>query len=204
MSVAETQTDKVVGVILAGGEGRRLGRGPKALVAFQGRRLIDRSIAALNGQVHRLAIGLRQHQAWAADFGLPLVYDPLHDVGPLAGVLAALDWAQAAGAESVVTVPTDCPFIPLNLVARLRAGRRSDSDIVVAESAGQRHHLVALWPVVVRAKLDRELRQSKVLAVHKFQSACETQSVSWPVDRIDPFFNINTPEELTKAEAART
>ncbi|TCO71156.1 molybdenum cofactor guanylyltransferase MobA [Rhodovulum euryhalinum] len=189
---------KVVGVILAGGRGRRLGGADKALVRLAGETLLVRVAARFAPQVAALALSANGPASAYAAAGLPVLPDaPPDDRGPLAGVLAGLDWAAAEGAEALATVAVDTPFLPLDLVARLVD---SGAPLAMAESGGRRHPTAALWPVAVRqalsAALDRGDRRLGDVA-----ESLGAVAVAVDGDGIDPFFNINTAEDLALAEA---
>lgn len=193
-----------IGAILAGGLARRLGGGDKALQLVGGRTVLARLIERLSPQVARLILNANQDPARFAPFGLPVVPDglPGHP-GPLAGVLAALDWAAAhgAGAEWVVTVPGDCPFIPLDLAARLHAARaREGAQLAAAASGGRTHPVIGLWPVALRAELRHALVAEDTRKIDAFTGRYRHATVSWPAAPVDPFFNVNTPGDLAEAD----
>lgn len=191
--------NSVVAVILAGGQARRLGGRDKALISVNGRRLIDKCITALEPHCHRIALSVQPENSWAQDYGLPLLYDrPTPNIGPLGGIAAALYWAdnQASKPAWVITTPVDLPFIPTDLVERLT---RQEADVAVACSDGQAHHPVAAWKPSLTSSLENFLKNG-TQSVHKFQSVCKVLSVKWETSAFDPFFNINTPEDLTAAE----
>ncbi len=193
------------GVILAGGRATRMGGGDKCLLRLGGQRLIDRVMARLAPQVSALALSANGDPARFADLRLPVLADsmPGH-AGPLAGVLAGLDWAAERGAVSVVTAAADTPFFPADLAARLMAAA-GPSGLVLAASPDAdgrvwRHPTFGLWPVALRGELRAALEGGlrKVVAwaeAHGAASACfESQG-------FDPFFNINTPDDIRAAEA---
>lgn len=193
-----------IGAILAGGLARRLGGGDKALQLVGGRTVLARLIERLSPQVARLILNANQDPARFAPFGLPVVPDglPGHP-GPLAGVLAALDWAAAhgAGAEWVVTVPGDCPFIPLDLAARLHAARaREGAQLAAAASGGRTHPVIGLWPVALQAELRHALVAEDTRKIDAFTGRYRHATVSWPAAPVDPFFNVNTPGDLAEAD----
>lgn len=191
------------GVILAGGRGTRMGGADKGLLPLAGGRILDHVIAGLAPQCAPLAINANGDPARFADFALPVLPDPLPDhPGPLAGVLAALDWAAGIGAGAVVTVAADTPFLPPDLAARLGAAVGPEGLAVAASpDAGgvvRAHPTFGLWPTALRhdlrAALEGGLR--KVMAwVERHRAG---QAV-WPSHPFDPFFNINTPEDLAEA-----
>ena len=189
------------GVILAGGRATRMGGGDKALRTLGGETLLDRVIARLGPQCGALALNANGDPARFADLGLPVLADPLPDhPGPLAGVLAGMDWAAEAGAEAIVTVAADTPFLPADLVARLAApGGLALAASPDAEGRVWTHPTVGLWPVALRHDLRRALGKGlrKIVRWTDLHGAAEVVFRGTP----DPFLNINTPEDLARAEA---
>lgn len=193
------------GVILAGGRATRMGGGDKGLRMVGGRRLIDHVIDRLAPQCGGLAINANGDPARLAGFGLPVLPDSLADhPGPLAGVLAGLDWAAALGATAIVTAAADTPFFPTDLVARLRAGA-GPSGLCLAASPDetgrvQRHPTFGLWPVALRDDLRAALTGGlrKIVIWTDAHGAGQAVFDSAP---FDPFFNVNTPEDIMTAEA---
>jgi molybdopterin-guanine dinucleotide biosynthesis protein A len=188
------------GVLLAGGLARRMGGGDKPLVRVGGRALLDHVVARLAPQVAGLALNANGEPARFAAWGLPVLPDPLPDnPGPLAGVLAGLDWAAAAGIGWVVSVAADTPFIPHDLVARLHAAR-DGQPIAVACSGGRTQPTIALYAT----RLAADLRQALLAGERKIDRWTARHGVAeahWPSAPIDPFFNVNTPEDVAAAEA---
>jgi molybdopterin-guanine dinucleotide biosynthesis protein A len=186
-----------------------MGGGDKALKALGGKPIIVHVIDALRPQVQELVINANGDPARFAAFGLPVVADRTQDfAGPLAGVLAGMGWARTRGplARWIVTAACDTPFFPGNLVARLRgAAEDAGARIALAGSGGRSHFVFALWSVALEEDLTRHLEAGG----RKVQDWIERHShvtVSFdPVEiggaAVDPFFNINTPEELVQAEA---
>jgi molybdopterin-guanine dinucleotide biosynthesis protein A len=190
------------GAILSGGEGRRLGRGLKALTPLRGRPLIAHVAARLRPQTAGLAVSVRAPDAWPGYGGLPAVTDTQSAAGPLAGVAAVLDWVRRThpDADAVLTCPADTPFVPPDLAARLRAALTEGADIAVAASGGRRHHLVALWRTALADELSDCLRREGAVAVQRYQQRRPVREVAWDTQPVDPFFNVNTPADLTAAE----
>lgn len=192
----------VLGVILAGGLATRMGGRDKALIQFAGTPLAARVAAGLRPQVDALAINANGDPARFGFLGLPVLPDsePGHP-GPLAGVLAGLDWAAASVPEAMLlSAPVDCPLLPSDLVARLAAaaeGRR----IAVASSGGRLHPVAALWPVRLREALRRGLRDGSARKVGRFLRAFDHAIVEWPQAPFDPFANLNRPGDVAAAEA---
>jgi molybdopterin-guanine dinucleotide biosynthesis protein A len=192
----------VLGVILAGGLARRMGGGDKPLRALGGQPLLAHVARRLAPQVDALLLNANGDPARFADWGLPVVADGVAGhPGPLAGILAALDWAAARRPELawVVSVPGDTPFIPPDLVARLRAGRAAAGvPMACARSGGRLHPPLGLWPVALRQALrEALLRGERRVAGWAAGPGCV--AVDWPDAPLDPFFNANTPEDLALA-----
>jgi molybdopterin-guanine dinucleotide biosynthesis protein A len=193
------------GVILAGGRATRMGGGDKCLRVVAGLRLIDHVIARLAPQVAGLAINANGDPARWSGFGLPVLPDSLPDhPGPLAGVLAGLDHAAALGAHAIVTCAADTPFFPADLVARLQAGAGPSGLCLAAspDEAGvlQRHPTFGLWPVALRD----DLRAALTGGLRKIVLWTDSHGAGTAVfdsKPFDPFFNVNTPEDLARAEA---
>ncbi|KPP84004.1 MAG: molybdopterin-guanine dinucleotide biosynthesis protein MobA [Rhodobacteraceae bacterium HLUCCA08] len=183
-------------VILAGGRGRRMGGTDKALMWLGGRPMLSHVIDRLAPQAGALAINANGDPARFATFGLPVLPDPVAGfAGPLAGILAALDWALAQGAQSVVTVAADTPVFPADLVDRLAAAGAP----AIAATADGPHPVFGLWPVAaapgLRAALDAGTRK-----VGDWAEAIGATPVRFEDTDPPPFFNINTPEDLARAE----
>jgi molybdopterin-guanine dinucleotide biosynthesis protein A len=197
----------VVGLLLAGGLARRMGGGDKGLLSVGGRRVIDRVIDAARGQTWALAINANGDPARFAAFGLPVVADGVPGfAGPLAGILAGMDWAASLtpAAEWVVSLPTDAPFLPRDLVARLAKAVAGGNDIAVAESGGQVHPVIALWPVRLREALRGAMLAEDMRKIDRWTARYRVATVAWPSEPGDPFFNANTPEDIVEAEKLAT
>lgn len=190
------------GVILAGGKASRMGGGDKGALVLGGRTMFDRVIDRIGPQVDRLALNANGPPERLVEFGLPVLPDTVDEQpGPLAGVLAALDWAAEQGADHVVTVAADTPFFPDNLVVRLRAGaKNAQTPIALAASdeAGRlvRHPTFGLWPVSLRCNLRSALEQG----VRKVVLWTDSHGAASVLFEPDAFFNVNTPEDLATAE----
>ena len=193
-----------VGAILAGGLARRMGGGDKPLRAVGGRTALARIIDRLTPQTVRVVLNANDNPLRFSSYRLPVVADSLPDhPGPLAGVLAALDWtaANVPAVAWVVTAPGDAPFVPHDLVARLHIVRQGgDTTFACAASHGRTHPVIGLWPVAIRDELRRAVAQQGVRKIDLFtqQGGCAT--AEWPSAPVDPFFNVNTPEDLAEAE----
>jgi molybdenum cofactor guanylyltransferase len=193
-----------LGVVLAGGLGRRMGGQDKPLSEIDGRSMLGRVIERLRPQCDGLILNANGQAARFASFGLPVVADDVQGyVGPLAGVLAALDWtaANASGIDWVVSLPADVPFAPRDLVDRLHEARRlAGGSLAVAASGGRSHPAIALWSVDLRAALRRALVVDECRRVDRFTGRYPLALASWPLEGRDPFFNVNTPADLKEAE----
>ncbi len=201
-----TDRDATLGLILDGGRARRMGGADKGLIALAGRPMLARVIERLRPQCGALALSASGDPARFASFGLPvLADDPPGFAGPLAGILAGLEsCAQSAPPRLayVASLAADAPFAPADFVARLHAARRAaEAEIAVAASGGRTHHIAALWPVALAAELRRALRSEGLRKVESFAARFRLASAEWPSEPIDPFFNVNTPEDLALAEA---
>ena len=196
-----------LGVVLAGGQATRMGGGDKGLRPLGGQTILDRVIERLSPQVGDLALNANGDGARFADLKLPVLADSIDGfVGPLAGVLAGLDWAAQQGADTLVTAAADTPFFPCDLVPRLQlAAEGMEVPLVLAgtrDADGRMylHPTFGLWPVVLRDDLRASLRdglRKVVLWTDKHEGRIAEFAGSDP----DPFFNVNTPDDLAAAEA---
>ena len=195
----------VLGLLLAGGQSRRMGGGDKALRLLGGVSLLDRVIARFRPQVGALVINANGDPARFAGFGLPVAADSVPDfAGPLAGVLAGLDWAAAHQPdwEFVASVATDAPFLPYDLVARLVQGvREAGADLACAASGGRAHPVFGLWPMRLREDLRHAVVVEGIRKVDAWTGRHKLVTVSFADLPVDPFFNANRPEDLTAAAA---
>ena len=195
----------IPGIVLAGGESRRMGR-DKATVLLHGRALVAWTVAQLAPQCSAVAISRHAdgYDAPLGDVALPIVVDEAADrFGPLSGLLAGLDWVAEAvpDAHCAVTVAVDTPFLPHDFVDRLEAGRRaSGARAAVAASSGRRHPVAALWPVAARHALRDAMLREGLRRVGLFLDRLGPATVDWPSGPADPFLNINTPDDLAAAE----
>lgn len=200
---AVPDTASTLGLVLAGGQARRMGGGDKALLTIGGTTILQRVLDRLHPQCASMVLNANGDPARFAMTGLPVVADSVPGfAGPLAGILAGLDWAaaQAPGLAWIVSVPGDCPFLPRDLVKRLHQARaQAGTPLACAKSGNWRHPVVALWPVSLRhdlrhALVDEDLRKIEIWTARHGVALAE-----W-IDRpVDPFFNVNTPEDAAKA-----
>ncbi len=190
-----------LGVILAGGQARRMGGGDKGLLKIGERTLLDLVIDRLSPQVDGLALNANGDPSRFKGFGLPVLPDTIAEYpGPLAGVLAGLDWATEQGASHIVTAAADTPFFPADLVPRLMlASEEQDKPIALARTENGRHPTFGLWPVALRGDL-RAALEAGVRKVVQWTDSHGTAMADFPVVGFDPFFNVNTPDDLARAE----
>jgi molybdopterin-guanine dinucleotide biosynthesis protein A len=197
-------TNKIPGVLLAGGLARRMGGGDKPMREIAGRTILERVIARLAPQCDGLILNANGDPARFAAFGLPVIADSVADFpGPLAGILAALDWTAAnrPGVSLVLSAAADCPFLPRDLVSRLyRALAEQDAQLAVAASDGQTHPVVGLWSVTLREELRYALVVEDVRKIDRWTARHRLATVTWPTKPFDPFFNANTVEDIAEAE----
>jgi molybdopterin-guanine dinucleotide biosynthesis protein A len=193
-----------LGVVLAGGLARRMGGGDKPMLRVGGRLMLERVAARLAPQCARIILNANGDLTRFESFGLPVVADAIEGfAGPLAGVLAALDWAGAnrPDLEWVVSAAGDCPFLPTDLVARLHAARKSQgAELAVAASGGRSHPAIGLWRVALREDLRRALVVEHCRKVSSWTARHSLAMATWPTEPFDPFFNVNTAEDLAEAE----
>jgi molybdenum cofactor guanylyltransferase len=202
-------SEPILGVVLAGGLSRRMGGGDKGLLDLGGRPMLGRIVERLQPQVTSVILNANGDPGRFAPFGLPVIRDSVEDyAGPLAGVLAGLEWARAETPEArfIATAAADTPFFPGDLVARLLGGLGSRYPaIALARTAEGMHPTFGLWPTALAQDLRQALAGGtrKVLA---WTDRHETVAVDFPPQSvgkrvIDPFFNVNRPDELADAEA---
>jgi molybdopterin-guanine dinucleotide biosynthesis protein A len=195
---------RVVGLVLAGGLSRRMGGGDKPLRLLAGRPILTHVIARARGQVGRLVLNANGDPARFAQFRLPVVADGVTGfAGPLAGVLAGLDWARenAPDCPFVASFAGDAPFLPRDLVPRfLAAVADGKADLACARSNGQDYPVIGLWPVRLADDLRRALVEEGVRKVDVWTARYRLAVVEFPVGAVDPFFNANQPEDLAEAE----
>lgn len=205
--------DEIAGVLLAGGLSRRMGGGDKALIELAGRPLIQHAAERLAPQVGALMINANRDPARFASLALPVVPDETADFpGPLAGILAALHWVARAHpqTQAIVSVSADAPFVPADLVQRLAEASRTVAGLraAVAQSHGRRHHVIGLWPLETASEIEAALmrgeRRVEAMVDHLGAVAVPFPDQEFAGERVDPFFNINTPEDLAFATSLMT
>jgi len=194
-----------LGVILAGGLSRRMGSNDKALLSLAGRTLVEHAIGRLAPQCESVILNANGDPSRFGKLSLPVVPDsiPGHP-GPLAGILAALDWSAAHRPDIawVVSAPADTPFIPMDLVRRLHEACAEGRKLMACAASGsQAHFAVGLWPVSLRHDLRQALVNQGMRSIRNWLDRHGHAEAVWPVEPSDPFFNINMPEDLRHAEA---
>lgn len=189
-----------LGVILAGGLASRMGGGDKGRLLLGETSILDHVIARLSPQVDAVALNANGDAGRFSDLGLPVLADSIEGyAGPLAGVLAGLDWAANQGAEHIVTAAADTPFFPGDLVPRLLAAAEDQSKpIALARTEDGRHPTFGLWPVALRDDLRKALEDG-LRKVVLWTDSHGTAYADFPSGPFDPFFNVNTPEDLERA-----
>jgi molybdopterin-guanine dinucleotide biosynthesis protein A len=200
-----TDYPATIGLVLAGGLARRMGGGDKALIDLGGMTILERVLACLAPQCARVVLNANGDPARFARFGLPVIADDVPDfAGPLAGILAGLDWIaqNAPDIAWMASVPGDCPFLPHDLLARLHCARtEQDQPLACARSGEWRHPVVGLWPVALRAELRHALVEENLRKIEVWTARHGVAIAEWPDRPIDPFFNVNTPEDRARAAA---
>lgn len=195
----EISRDAVAGVVLAGGQARRMG-GMKALRPLAGQPMIAHVIGRIGPQLGPLAINA--NAPGYEGFGLPVLADPVAGFpGPLAGILTGLRWAAGLGVSHLLSVPGDAPFLPRDLAARLAAAAEPGRPVIARSAAGLQP-VVGLWPVALAGELADWLERGSP-KVRAWAAACDATICDFPAPEHgpEPFFNVNTPEELAEAES---
>jgi molybdenum cofactor guanylyltransferase len=192
------------GLVLAGGLARRMGGGDKGLIRIGGATILERALARVGPECAGLIINANGDPARFARFGLPVVADDVEGfAGPLAGILAGLDWlaANEPAIGWLASVPGDCPFLPRDLVRRLNAARTAARvPLACAKSGDWRHPVVGLWRVDLRADLRRAVVAEGLRKIEVWTARHGVALAEWPADPVDPFFNVNTPEDAAQAQ----
>lgn len=195
---------KIIGLVLAGGQSRRMGGGDKSLRLLGGISLLGRVVQRLRPQVETVVLNVNGDPGRFIEFNLPVVIDGVPGfAGPLAGVLAGLDWTakHRPDCSFIVSVATDAPFFPTDLVARLAAElAAADADLACAASGGRAHPVFGLWPLSLREDLRRAVIADGVRKVDEWTARHKLTTVTFSIAPVDPFFNANRPEDLAAAE----
>jgi molybdopterin-guanine dinucleotide biosynthesis protein A len=194
----------VIGLVLAGGQSTRMGGGDKCLRPLGGRPILAHILDRLRPQVDHLVLNANGDAARFAAFGAPVAADTVAGfAGPLAGILAGLRWTAARfpSATAMVSVASDAPFLPADLVAALRAGAAAAGvPLACAASDGRTHPVFGLWRLDLAEDLERALRDEDLRKVDRWTARHGCAQVDFPVGDVDPFFNVNRPEDLARAE----
>lgn len=200
-----TPAPPTYGLVLAGGLARRMGGGDKARLEIGGVTILDRVLATLSAQCVGVVINANGDPTRFDDTGLPVIADNVAGhPGPLAGILAGLDWlaAQDNGVEWLLSVPGDCPFLPDDLVEKLHVARRkmgSGVPLACARSGQWRHPVVGLWPLALREDLRHALVDEDLRKIEVWTARHGIAVADWPDQPVDPFFNVNTPDDARRA-----
>ena len=199
-----TDLPATLGLVLAGGLARRMGGADKPLIAIGGAPILDRVLARLAPDCVQMILNANGDAGRFASYRLPVVADDVPGfAGPLAGVLAGLDWAadNLPGIAFLASAPADCPFLPHDLVRRLHAARIAQgTELACAQSGGRRHPVVGLWPVALRDDLRQALVHQGLRKIETWTARHGVALAEWPAEPIDPFFNVNTPEDAAEAD----
>ncbi len=196
---------EVLGVLLAGGQARRMGGGDKCLTSLGNHTVLAHVLKRARPQVGDVILNANDDPARFDAYGVMVVPDVIPDrAGPLAGILTGMEWAARHRPQCpwIATFAADTPFFPDNLVSRM-LGRivRRQADIVFAASGGQDHPVFGLWPVTLRDDLRTALVEQNIRRVSEWADRHQLTRVAYPDRPSDPFFNINTPEDLKLARA---
>ena len=193
-----------LGVLLAGGLARRMGGGDKPLRTIGGRTILERVVSRFAPQCDGLILNANGDPSRFAALGLPVVPDSVPDfAGPLAGILAALEWSAQHRPDiaTVASVAADTPFLPRDFVSRLHAAREAaGTPLACAESGGQPHPVNGLWPVDLKDDLRHALAVEGLRKIDRWTARHGIAHATWSTEPFDPFFNANTPEDIVEAE----
>jgi molybdenum cofactor guanylyltransferase len=190
----------IIGAIIAGGLSSRMGGREKAFLELDSKPVILHVIEQFEPQVDQLVINANGEPARFSEFGLEVVPDVLTSLTtPLAGLHAALRFAKSVEADVLVTVPSDTPFLPFDLATKLFENTGA-SGAAIASSGGQDHYIIGAWKTELLNDLDRAIAKDGLFRVKDWAHRASAQKVEWPVEPHDPFFNVNTPEDLLRAE----
>jgi molybdenum cofactor guanylyltransferase len=192
---------RILGAIIAGGHSTRMGGREKSFLELAGASLLERTLSRLRFQVDDVVINANGDASRFSAAGVVVVEDVLTNVGtPLSGLHAALYYGASKGFDAVVTVPSDAPFLPLDLVERLLEGGEV-TGAAIARSGGQDHYLTGIWTTAMATSLGRLIETEGMKRVQDFVERARAEKVVWATVPHDPFFNINTPHDLSVAES---
>jgi molybdopterin-guanine dinucleotide biosynthesis protein A len=191
---------KIIGAIIAGGQSSRMGGREKAFLELASKPVILHVIEQFEPQVDQLVINANGEPARFSEFGLDVVPDVLTSLTtPLAGLHAALKFTKSVAAEVLVTVPSDTPFLPFNLVAKLLE-KAVVRGAAIAASGDQEHYIIGAWKTELLDDLESAIAGDNLFRMKDWANRASAQRVEWPVKPHDPFFNVNAPEDLRIAE----
>jgi molybdopterin-guanine dinucleotide biosynthesis protein A len=192
-----------LGLVLAGGRASRMGGGDKTLLKVGSATILERVLARIRPHCTSIVLNANGDPSRFAAYGLPVVADEVPDfAGPLAGILAGLEWAarEHPKIEWIASAPGDCPFLPHDLIPRLHEARMAEGRILACARSGEwRHPVVALWPVALRTDLRRALFDEDLHKIELFTGRYGIAVAEWPDRPVDPFMNVNTPADLAVA-----
>ena len=196
----------VCGLLLAGGQSRRMGGGDKCLRVLGGQTVLARIIEIARPQVGKLILNANGDETRFSDYDFPVAADVVEGfAGPLAGILTGLEWARANAPECqwVASFACDAPFAPTDLVSRfLSAVADDEADLVCATSAGRDQPVFGLWPVRLAEELRTAVIEEDMRKVDMWTARYRLARVDWPTEPVDPFFNVNRPDDLDTAETS--
>ena len=195
--------EEVPAVILSGGESRRMGRNDKAFLSIEDKTLLEITLERLHRQTQQIAINTNSNDPKYLAYNLPVLNDAISGfLGPLAGIFTAMKWANQMGYKSVATIAVDTPLFPENLLKKLHCKMEmSNSDIVFAGTSTDYkkkkllHPVFGLWKTSLYNDLGKEL-ESGVRKVTHWSERHKASNVFFQDKRLDPFFNVNTPEDI--------
>lgn len=207
MSAPAYPQEHIHGLILAGGQGRRLGHIDKAFIQLAGAPLLRHAIQRLSPQCASLTISANGDASRFSSYGIPVIADSIADAGPLAGILAGMDFAAenlledtCANEHWILSAPVDCPFLPGDLGRRLFSSLSGDQPLAIAESGGRLHFLCGLWNLSLREPLRHFLDDSDNRRAEAFVRSTGFAGTEWPLQPYDPFANINKPIDIEDAQ----
>ena len=204
MNQVKAGPPRVIGVLLAGGQARRMGGGDKCLRHLAGKPILAHVIERIRPQVDDLVLNANGDADRFGDFGLKVVPDVIEGfAGPLAGVLTGMEWVRANRPDCpwIVTIATDTPFLPKDLVPMMMAAlERERAELACAASNGRAHPVFGLWPTRLADALRRAMVDEDIRKVDRFTGRYRLAEVVFPTEPYDPFFNTNRPEDLDEAE----
>lgn len=196
--------EAIAAVLLAGGQARRMGGGDKSLRPLAGKPILAHIIERITPQVGPVLLNANGDLSRFDAFGLPVAEDVVEGfAGPLAGILTGLEWVRANAPDCgwMLSCPTDAPFIPLDLAGELAGAVEDDgADIGCARSGDRTHPVVGLWPVALTDDLRKALVERDIRKIDRWTAEYRVAYADWPLEPLDPFFNVNRPDDLEAAE----